>query len=201
MHDLDQALTDIQTIRSQLARGSQFRGYGPVTVALTGLLAILATLIQTSWLAQPAQQPVHWIALWSATAAISVVVIGVEVVLRARRVHDGLADDMIQEAFLQLLPTAAAGIMLTAVLWRYAPQSLWLLPGLWQIILSLGVFAACRNLPPLLNIAAFWYFCSGLACIVFAGGPHAFSPLAMGIPFGAGEILAAALLMVSCRDV
>jgi hypothetical protein len=201
MHDLDQALTDIRTIRNQLARGAQFRGYGPVTVTLTGLLAILAAIIQTRFIAQPAQQPLLWIALWSATAGTSVVLIGIEVVLRARRAHGGLADDMIQEAFLQLLPTAGAGIMLTAVLWQYAPQTLWLLPGLWQIILSLGVFAACRNLPPALNIAGFWYFCSGLACIVFAGGAHAFSPLAMGAPFGCGEILAAALLMVSCRDV
>jgi len=201
MQDLDQALTDIRTIRSQLARGAEFRGYGPLTVAMTGLLAILAAIIQTRWIALPAAQPLVWIGLWAATAVISVIFIGVEVVLRARRVHHGLADDMIQAAALQLLPTAGAGVMLTSILWRYAPQCLWLLPGLWQIILSLGVFAACRNLPALLNIAAFWYLGAGLACIALAGGAHAFSPLAMGVPFGCGEILAAVLLMISARDV
>ena len=42
MKDLERALADITAIRSQMARGTQFRGYGPVTVATTGLLALLA---------------------------------------------------------------------------------------------------------------------------------------------------------------
>jgi hypothetical protein len=197
MHDLDQALTDIRTIRGQLALGTEFRGYGPVTVAATGLFAICAAIIQPHFVPEPPQAPLAWIGLWAATACISILLIGTEVIFRARRVHQGLADDMIQSAALQLLPSAGAGMMLTAVLWRFAPQSLWLLPGLWQILLSLGVFAACRNLPALLNIAAFWYLGTGLACIVFASGAHAFSPWAMGLPFGIGEMLAALALVIA----
>ena len=40
MKDLERALADITAIRSQMARGTQFRGYGPVTVAATGVLAL-----------------------------------------------------------------------------------------------------------------------------------------------------------------
>src|SRR5260370_29898505 len=36
MRDLDKALADIFTIRSQIAAGTAFRGYGPATVAATG---------------------------------------------------------------------------------------------------------------------------------------------------------------------
>ena len=36
MRDLDKALADITAIRSQMARGAEFRGYGPATVAATG---------------------------------------------------------------------------------------------------------------------------------------------------------------------
>ena len=39
MRDLDKALADITAIRSQMARGAEFRGYGPMTVAATGALA------------------------------------------------------------------------------------------------------------------------------------------------------------------
>ena len=49
MKDLDKALADITAIRSQMARGTEFRGYGPITVAATGLLAMLAAAIQALW--------------------------------------------------------------------------------------------------------------------------------------------------------
>jgi len=36
MRDLDKALADIGEIRSQIAAGTAFRGYGPATMAATG---------------------------------------------------------------------------------------------------------------------------------------------------------------------
>ena len=50
MRDLDKALADITAIRSQMARGAEFRGYGPMTVAATGVLAIFAAVLQGLWL-------------------------------------------------------------------------------------------------------------------------------------------------------
>jgi hypothetical protein len=46
MRDLDKALADIFAIRSQIAAGTAFRGYGPATVAATGGLALLTALLQ-----------------------------------------------------------------------------------------------------------------------------------------------------------
>jgi hypothetical protein len=40
MRDLDKALADIFAIRSQIAAGTAFRGYGAATVAATGGLAL-----------------------------------------------------------------------------------------------------------------------------------------------------------------
>ena len=54
MRDLDKALADITAIRSQMARGTEFRGYGPMTLAATGVLAIIAALLQSLWLPEPA---------------------------------------------------------------------------------------------------------------------------------------------------
>jgi hypothetical protein len=54
MKDLERALADITAIRSQIARGTQFRGYGPITVAATGLLALLAAASQALFLPDPA---------------------------------------------------------------------------------------------------------------------------------------------------
>jgi len=199
MQDFDRALTDIKAMRSQLARGAAFRGYGPFTVAITGVLALVAGGVQARFLPVPLAAPGLWLALWAGTAALCVVAIGTEMVRRARRVHSGLADEMIQEAALQLLPAAGAGVMLSVVLWRYAPAALWMLPGLWQMILALGVFSACRSLPPAMHVVAFWYLGTGLACLAFGGGAQALAPVTMAAPFGIGEVLAAVLIALTGR--
>ena len=196
MRDLERALTDIRAMRSQLARGTEFRGYGPAAFATTGVLGILAAAAQSHWIENPTADILSYLGLWIAAALLSAVVVGVDVVTRSRRVHSGLADEMIQSAAEQLLPAAVAGVLLTVVVVRYAPQSLWMLPGLWQIILSLGVFAACRMLPMPLLCVGVWYLATGLACLAFASDTHALSPWAMGLPFGIGQLLAAALIFI-----
>ncbi len=38
-------------------------------------------------------------------------------------------------------------MLITIVLVRYVPAALWMIPGIWQVIFSLGVFSSCRFLP------------------------------------------------------
>jgi len=133
-------------------------------------------------------------------AALSSALIGVEMVSRARRAHSGLAQEMIGTAVEQFLPAGAAGVLLTVVLLRAAPDSLWMLPGLWQIIFSLGVFASCRCLPRATFAVGVWYLGAGLACLA-AGPEHALSPWAMGLPFAIGQLLVATVLQHSFRRI
>src|SRR5215831_1386865 len=146
MRDLDKALSDITAMRSQMARAAEFRGYGPLTVGATGLLAVIAGTLQVQWVPDPASEILGYLALWIATATISVILIGIEMVARTRRIHSGIADEMIHAATEQFIPAGVAGALLTFVLYQYAPQSLWMLPGLWQIIFSLGFLASCGPL-------------------------------------------------------
>jgi hypothetical protein len=194
MRDLDKALTDIKAMRSQLARGTEFRGYGPVAFAATGVLAIVAALLQGRLVENPAANVLGYLGVWIAAAALSTVIIGFDVITRSRRVHSGLADEMIQSAAEQLVPAMVVGALLTFVLYRFAPLNLWMLPGLWQIVLSLGIFASCRMLPAPLMAVGVWYLLAGLLCLALASGDHAFSPWAMGMPFGIGQLLAAVLI-------
>jgi hypothetical protein len=194
MRDLDKALADITAIRSQMARGTEFQGYGPVTVAATGLLALAAGGLQMLWLPEPAADPFSYLALWVTTAALSIVPVAIEMVARSRRIHSGLADEMIHAATEQFIPAGVAGALLTVVLYRFAPESLWMLPGLWQIVFSLGFLASCRSLPRPMFAVGVWYLASGLAVIAFANGARAFAPWAMAVPFGVGQLLTAAIL-------
>ena len=194
MPDLDKALADISAIRSQIARDAEFRGYGPVTMAATGALAIIAGVVQALWIPDPATSIISYLTLWVSTAALSVILVGIEMVARSRRIHRGLADEMIYAASEQFIPAGVAGALLTFVVYRFAPQSLWMLPGLWQIIFSLGFFASCRTLPRPMFAAGVWYLFTGLASLAFAGDGHAFSPLAMALPFGIGQFYMAGVL-------
>lgn len=194
MRDLDRALADIGAIRAQLAREASFRGYGPTTLAATGLLAVLVATLQANWLEVPPSQPGTYFLLWIATAACSVALIAVEMMTRSRRLHSRLADELIHNAVQQFLPSGMAGLLLYLVLMHYEPQSLWMLPGLWQVLVSLGIFSASRSLPGAVVIVAAWYLGSGFVCLATASGSHLLSPWEMGVPFGVGQLLFAAIL-------
>ena len=198
MNDLNRALGDISSIRRQVARSTEFRGYGPATLAATGGIAILAATAQTLWLPDPANRIAAYLAIWISTAVVSAGLIGVQMVTRTHRMHSGMADEMIRMAVEQFLPAAVAGALMTLVLAGAVPSALWMLPGLWQVIFSLGVFSSCRFLPRPMAAAGVWYLLTGMACIMLANG-RALSPWAMGIPYGAGQLLVAGILFFTAR--
>ena len=200
MRDLDKALADITAIRSQMAQGALFSGYGPVTVAATAVLAIAEGGIQAFWLPDPGSDVVSYLTLWTVTAVISVILIGIEMVARTRRIHTGFADEMLRAATEQFIPAGVAGAMLTFVLYRFAPHELWMLPGLWQIAYSLGLFASCRSLPRPMFAVGVWYLAAGLATIALTVDTSHLSPWAMALPFGLGQFLMAAILRFSGGD-
>jgi len=199
MNDLNKALGDISSIRRQMARSTQFRGYGPVTLATTGLFAFVAASAQALWLLRPADHVSAYLATWVSTAIVSASFIGSRMLARTRLIHSGMANEMIRMAVEQFLPSAAAGALLTLVLMRYAPGELWMLPGLWQLTFSLGIFSSCRFLPRPMLAAGAWYLLTGLFCIAI-GDARAFSPWAMGIPYGVGQMLVAGILYFNPED-
>jgi hypothetical protein len=200
MTELRQALDDINAIRSQVARGTQFRGYGPVSIASSGVLALAVAAAQARW-AQGSEHDLKlFLAVWISTAAIAVLLSALETVFRAQRVHSGLALQMIQAAVEQFLPCIVVGILLTVVLTRVAPQDSWMLPGLWAVIFSLGVFASCRFLPRQMFVVGAWYLAAGLVSLLIGANHHLLLPWAMGLTFGVGQLLVAAVLHFGFED-
>lgn len=199
MNDLNRALGDIRSIRQQMAQTTEFHGYGPVTLAATGVLALVAASVQALWLPDPAKHILIYVSIWIATAVTSAAFIGVQTVTRTHRMHSGLADEMIHMAVEQFFPSVAAGALLTLLLLHSFPSVLWMLPGLWQIIFSLGVFSSCRFLPHPMVAAGVWYLSTGLACIALGPG-HALSPWTMGIAYGIGQFLVAGIMYFASEE-
>lgn len=194
MRDLDKALADIIAIRSQIAAGTAFRGYGPAAVAATAGVALLTAVLQSVFLDDPTKNPLPFFLGWAVAAGISGIMILIEMRARSHRHHSGLADAMIHQAIEQFLPAAMAGVLLAATLWKFAPEALWLLPGLWQVLVSLGVFASVRSLPRSVALGGAWYFVAGFAVLLLSSRSHALSPWSMGLPFVIGQSLMATIL-------
>jgi hypothetical protein len=199
MKELNKALGDISSIRRQVARSTEFRGYGPATLAATGGIAILAAGVQAVWLPNPANRVPLYLSIWISTAIVSAALIAVQTVTRSQRMHSGMADEMIRMAVEQFLPAVGAGALLTIVLVGSVPAVLWMLPGLWQITFSLGVFSSCRFLPRPMAAAGAWYLLTGLTSITLAD-ERALSPWTMGVSYGVGQLLVAGILYFAAQE-
>jgi hypothetical protein len=199
MDDLNKALGDISSIRRQVAQSTEFRGYGPATLVTTGVLAVAAAGTQEVWLLYPASHMTGYLTIWIATAVLSAALIGAEMYARTRRIHSGMADEMIRMAVEQFLPSAAVGGLVTVVLVRAVPGSVWMLPGMWQVIFSLGVFSSCRFLPRPMALAGAWYLLTGLSAIAM-GNNRALSPWTMGIAYGVGQVIVGGILYFTRRE-
>jgi len=193
MHDIETALSDIDRIRDQLAASTRFRGFTPSIAATTGLLALALATAQSL---QPglANDIRLYFAAWILLAIICACLIGTDAVVRARALHRGMAESMIGTTLRQFGPAGAAGAVCALVLLVRAPDAAWLLPGLWQLLIALGIFAALSNLPRRMIWAAGCYFLCGSLTLALSSAMAAPSPWAMGIPFGFGQLLAAAIL-------
>jgi hypothetical protein len=196
MTDLDKALEDISSIRRQMAHSTQFRGYGPATLAATGVMAFLAASLQSIWLPDPANHIAAYLSIWISTAALSAGLTGVQMYTRTQRIHSNLSNEMIGMAVEQFLPAIGAGLLITIALARFVPAAFWMLPGLWQVIFSLGIFSSCRFLPRPMFAAGAWYMLTGLVCIAL-GDSRALAPWTMGLGYGAGQLLVAGILFVA----
>ena len=141
---------EISALRLQMARSTEFRGFGPGDAG-----GDRRTRGRCGGRAKPSGCPirVETSAPMSACGRRPLLcrswLVAAEAIRRSRKAHEGLADDMLVAAAEQFLPGRFRRRAADFVLLAYAPETLWMLPGLWQVIFSLGVFAACRNLPPL----------------------------------------------------
>lgn len=195
--EVRQAIAQVSEIREQLARTEVFRGYRSLTVGFSGLVGLTAATVQASWLPQPTERVGAYLSLWIGAAAINVAVVGIEILSRARAAPTELARKTTIFAIEQFMPSLVAGGLLTLVIVQRASSSVWMLPGLWALLFSLGIFASCRLLPRAVSVAGAWYLFGGILALAWGQGESALSPWSMGVLFGGGQLLTAVILHVT----
>ena len=194
--ELREALAHIAEIRAHAAAGERFRGYKAVPVGAGGLLAVAAAAVQPLVLPDPAADVPGYLALWLAAAATGAAAAASGIWLRARSAPDvgRVRAELTRLAVGQFVPCLAAGGLVTLAVARHAPQCAWMLPGLWQVLFGLGVFASCRLLPrATVGVGVFYLLC-GTVNLADAAGVGHYSRYAMGVPFGVGQAATAVIL-------
>lgn len=200
MTDLERAMADVAFIQQRLAASTRFDALTPQAVGATGLLSLVAATAQGSWPEALGNDPVRYVAFWTAVAILAVALIGSEALARARRLHGSMADVLIVSTLRLLLPFGAVGAALALVLLRAAPDAAWLLPGLWQLLIALAGASAASTLPRAIIWPAGWYFISAVSVLIIAAGSRTLDPWLMGIPFGIGQIAVALVLHRAARS-
>ncbi|REK19567.1 MAG: hypothetical protein DWQ37_00420 [Planctomycetota bacterium] len=192
--ELREALMQIAEIRRQMSKADVFRGYRSAPVAVSGLLAVCGAVVQPYVAPDPISHLATYLALWIGMAVLSVAAVAVEMGVRMHLTHDWTYLEPTRLAVEQFIPPMLAGILVTVVLVRHAPENVSLLPGLWQILFSLGIFASARLLPrPIFAVAAFYLF-TGIVALLWARDGFSLEPWCMGVPFAVGQLSSAAIL-------
>lgn len=191
---IEDALSQVRTIQMQMARAERCCCYRWATVAVSGLFAAVAAALQAVCLPDPLLDLRQYLTLWIAVAAVSVAVIGLEMLLKWHETPSPHARHQTLAALRQFAPCVAVGAAVTWAIAAACPEQAVLLPGLWASIYSLGIFASAAYLPPGALAVAAYYVAAGLFSIAWGQAEQALAPWTMVATFGVGQSLAAVVL-------
>src|SRR4029079_777602 len=103
----------------------------------------------------------------------------------------GLVRGATDLAARQFGPRLVAGSMLNRALVPFARETTRVLPGLWAILFSLGIFASRVGLPRAITFAGAYYMLCGLFILAAAPSQPKLEAWPMPLSFGVGQLLIA----------
>src|SRR5262245_40235146 len=194
--DLAEALDRIDAIHTHLARGDQYPRYRPAAFALSGVAGLVAALRQPAFVAD--DDPLAFVRYWVVVALACAAVAGGATVHGYVFREDELARRRTRVVLRQFLPCLLAGVVVTAALCRppWRDLAVPLLPSLRALLYGLGIVASLPYLPRPAALVAAWYLVAAVGLFSCDGLPGGW---AVGVPFGVGQLFAAAVLTFARR--
>lgn len=186
--ELEEAASQISEIHAQMLKSEVFRGYRSLPVATTGILALLAALLQPGL--QASTDPTSRAWYWVVVALLCAVVCFADLAVIFWQEESPGQRERIKKAVGQVLPALVAGAVVTWTL--IDTPAARFLPGLWLLIFSLCLFGSRLFLPRRVGLVALFYFCVGAMWLLDPS--IAASPLSLGLPFACGQLALAAVL-------
>ena len=191
---VSEALALVEELRARVERSERFVCYRWMTVGASGLLAFAASIVQASILPVPTENVSGFLQLWIGVAAVSASVVLLEMAAERYRDPSAFRRQQTWVAIGQFLPCLVAGALMTSVISSSLREQAFLLPGLWSLFFSLGIFGSWRQLPGEAIYAAVYYLAAGTVALVLFREAWALSPWAMASTFGVGQLVSAWVL-------
>jgi hypothetical protein len=187
-----EALSRISEIHEHMTKGEVYRGIRSLPVALSGACGLLAASLQHRLLSQA--EPRTSVVYWLIVAAVGVLIGMSETFYNYLFRDDDFARRRTRRVVAQFLPCLAAGGAVTWGLVRANESLVSLLPGLWAVLFSLGLFAARPYLPRAIGWVALFYLVAGFRLLLLDREPGSLWGWDIGFTFGTGQLAAALVL-------
>jgi hypothetical protein len=190
--DVGRALSQIEEIHAQIAKGEVYRGYRSLPVAASGLIGLVAAWLQPRGLGLA--DPIGFVIYWGAIAVCAGFV-GASEIIHNYVVHDAAPGRRrTRKVVGQFLPSVTAGAAIALCFAHLSAALVPLLPGLWAICFGIGIFASRPYLPRASGYVALFYYAAGFTLLWIARGPAVLNGWWVGGTFGVGQLLAACVL-------
>lgn len=183
-----EALSQIEAIHEQLTKGEVYRGFQVPGLALSGLVGLLAALVQHHFV--PTGEPINFVRYWL-ILAVPCGLLGSGTALYSYCFRENtFARRRTRRVLGQFLPCLLAGVAVTVGLVQSGQVHIPLLPGLWALLFGLGILATRPYLPRTIGWVALFYLVCGAALLSQASS-LAPAGWQVGGVFGLGQLATA----------
>lgn len=189
-----QALSDIREIGDILARTQHTSCIRPAPIACTAVAAIVAASFADVTTHPMLVGDRSFVSYWLAVAVVCAAMIAIDLGRRYWTTDSELQRGRTRVAIYQFAPCLLVGGFATLCLLPVIEHPSSLLPGLWCIIVSLGIFATLSNAPPAMIFPAAFYAIIGGLFWRFDEWAVGLGSWSMGFAFGIGQLWTALIL-------
>lgn len=180
--EISQALNQLAEIQEKLTRAQVYRGYRPLTVALTGFCALLGGWLSMTF---PPDQ------VWPLIAIMCLGVVGTEMAYDYSVNFSQHQKRLAWRVLQQFLPGLGFAAGWTAI-WLYCDHMRSFLPSLWSMCYAYCLLSARPHLPSGVGYVAVFFGICALALSTPLG--LVWNNLGMSLTFALGQWLLAAVL-------
>ena len=194
------ALSDIREIGDTLARAQHTSCFRAAPIALTAIIAFAFAMLPGVCIEPMAAGQSFFVYYWLGIAILNLLIVCVDLGVRYLKTDSELQRGKTRNSLYQFTPCVFIGAYSTLTLLPLGRHSDSLLPGLWCVLMSLGIFATVNNAPKAMVFPAAFYAIAGGLFWRFEEWTVELGAWSMGLSFGIGQAWMALVLWRGPHD-
>ncbi|HEY4433558.1 MAG TPA: hypothetical protein VGM99_04065 [Candidatus Cybelea sp.] len=197
--ELQQALSDLAEVRDRLAQLQRFEGYSAPAAAASGVVAIVAALVQrvTAPMPRTPGEQHAYLLIWLSCLAVALLLNYGAVTAWLIKHRAPGARSRFRTAAISISPSIVLGGALSVALIDLGAYSL--LPGTWFAFYAIGLFASRGAIPPSTIVVTAFFALLALAFLITPLVGAALTWWVMPLGFGTGQLLIGYFIWVDSR--